>query len=476
MLAMQKWRVDLAVIGAGPAGQKAAIQGAKLGKQVLVIDAGKRLGGSCLHHGTIPSKTLRESILALTGFRDREFSEVCSRGFEDISMPDLTGRLACVLDKLTAVIERQFARNGIEVLQGRARFRNVGELDVVDADGEVCHRVRADRVVIATGSRPRHVEHVPFDETCILDSDRLLRLECLPKSMLVLGGGVIGSEYATMLATLGVDVTLIDKVERPLRMLDRELGAAFQQAAQGLGVRLRLGTNIERIERVGHRARVTLDGNEGLEADCALIALGRSANVEDLGEDRIGLELDARGHLPVNALFRTAWPNLYACGDVIGGPLASTAMEQGRLAVLAAFAERAQPFPEKYPLGIYTIPEISWIGPTEEELQARGIHYSVGRARYSELARATIAGEEEGLVKMIFHSETGEVLAVHALGQGATELVHVAQAAMHFGAKVDYFVAAVFNYPTFAEALRVAALDGLNHGQKAQQEAVLVNA
>ncbi|MCB9892338.1 MAG: Si-specific NAD(P)(+) transhydrogenase [Planctomycetes bacterium] len=461
---MQKWRVQLAVIGAGPAGQKAAIQGAKLGKDVVIIDASERLGGACLHHGTIPSKTLRESILALTGFRDRTYGEVRVKGFDELSIHDLTDRLDCVLDKLTSVIERQFARNSIEVLRGRARFRNVGELDVTDASGEVVHRVRADRIIIATGSRPRHVENVPFDDDCILDSDRLLRLDRLPKSMLVLGGGVIGSEYATMLATLGVDVTLIDKVERPLRMLDLELGDVFKRAASELGVTLRFGTRIERIERAGDRARVVLDGDEILEAECALIALGRTANVEGLDLDRIGLELDSRGLLPVNPLFQTAWPNLYACGDVIGGPLASTAMEQGRLAVLAAFAERSTPFPENYPLGIYTIPEISWIGPTEEQLIARGVRYSVGRAHYRELARATIAGEEEGFVKMLFHTDTGEVLGVHALGTGATELIHVAQAAMHFGAKVDYFVSAVFNYPTFAEALRVAALDGINHG------------
>lgn len=465
-MTMKKSRVDLAVVGAGPAGQKAAIQGAKLGKDVLVIDAGARVGGSCLHHGTIPSKTLREAILALTGFRERSYEGAKSKGLDDITIHDLNYRLDRVLDKLTTVVERQFERNGIGLVQGRASFRQMGELDVRDASGEVVHRVRADRIVLATGSRPRAVENIAFDDDCILDSDRLLRLDRLPTSILVLGGGVIGSEYATMLAALGVHVTLLDKCERPLRMLDLELGDKFRQAAQGLGIDLRFGKTIDSVTRAGDRARVTLEDGEVLEAECALIALGRTANVEGLDLDRIGLEVDKYGRLPVNSLFQTAWPNLFACGDLIGGPLASTAMEQGRLAVLAAFAERSAPFPEFYPFGIYTIPEISWIGPTEEDLQARGVRYAVGRAHYCELARAAISGEEDGFLKLLFHVDTGEVLAVHALGSGATELIHVAQAAMHFGAKVDYFVQAVFNYPTFAEAYRVAALDGLNHGMR----------
>lgn len=467
---MKNWKSDLAIVGAGPAGQKAAIQGAKLGKDVIVIDAGARVGGACLHHGTIPSKTLREAILAMTGFRERSFEGASIKGLEEITIGDLSHRLEAVTSKLAAVVEHQFTRNGVVSLHGRARFRQFGELEVTGPDGEVLHRVQAQKIVLATGSSPRMIDGIQFDEDCILDSDRLLRLAKLPRSMLVLGGGVIGSEYATMLAALGVEVTLLDKVDRPLRMLDHEVCEEFRRVASQLGVSLCFGKSIERVERIEDRARVTLEGGQVLEAETALIALGRTANVAGLELDKIGLEVDSRGRLPVNAMFQTAWPNLYACGDLIGGPLASTAMEQGRLAVLAAFSERSPNFPEHYPFGIYTIPEISWIGPSEQELRDQGIRYAVGRAHYAELARPIIAGEAEGFLKFLFHAETLEVLACHVCGHSATEIIHVVQAAMHFNAKIDYFVHAIFNYPTFAEALRVAALDGMNRGLRRAAE------
>lgn len=463
---MEELRVDLAVIGAGPAGQKAAIQAAKLGKEVVIIDRGARLGGACLHHGTIPSKTLREAVLDLTGFRERSFYGRRSN-LESISIHDLNYRLDTVLDQLSLVVEAQIERNGIRILRGNARFSAVDLLEVRDRDGQLGHRVHARRIIIATGSSPRCPDGIPFDDDCILDSDRLLRLDSLPSSMVVLGGGIIGSEYATMMATLGVRVTVVDKAERPLRTIDDEIAERFVEFVHEEGVTLRFGKNVEKIERTqAGRARITFGDGETVEADCALCTMGRIANVTELNLDKIGLELTERGVLPVNSLFQTAWPNIYAAGDVAGGPLASTAMEQGRLAARNAFAERSLPFPEVVPFGIYTIPEISYIGPTEQDLKKSGVHYGVGRAWYSEIARGSLSGDRLGFMKLIFHEETHEVLAAHVIGTCATELIHVAQAAIHFNAKLEFFVNEVFNYPTFAEGFRIAAFDGLNAKKK----------
>ncbi len=457
-------KCDLAVIGAGPAGQKGAIQAAKLGKKVVLIERESRMGGACLNWGTIPSKTLREAILDLTDFRERSFYGRGQKGFGDLSIQDLVYRLDLVLEGQGALIREQFERNGIEVLAGTARFLSVNLLEVLGPGGEPTHWVQAEKILIATGSRPRNPDDVPFDDDCILDSNRLLRMSRIPESMLVLGGGIIGSEYATMMAALGCRVTLIDKAPRPLGLVDSELGTRFCSFIEEMGVEIRCGRSISKVMKTPEgRARVETGEGEVYEAETLFFALGRLANVESLNLDRIGLELTKRGHLPVNPLFQTAWPNIYAAGDVIGAPaLAATSMEQGRLAARNAFAQKTHQFPEHFPFGVYTIPEISWIGETEDQLRDRGSRYLVGKAEYYEIARGTIAGDTKGLIKILFHEETHEVLGVHILGTGATELIHIAQVAMHFRARIEYFVDQIFNYPTFAEGYRIAALNGIN--------------
>jgi NAD(P) transhydrogenase len=462
---MEDIKVDLAVIGAGPAGQKAAIQAAKLGKSVLVIEKESRLGGACLNYGTIPSKTLREAILDLTGFRERSFYGV-QKGREKakVSIHDLLFRLDKVLCQQGKLIREQFASNDIRVIQGAASFRTVNVLEVMGEEGRGTYWIEAQRIIIATGSRPRNPGEIPFDDHCILDSNRLLKLDRIPESMLVLGSGIIGSEYATMMAALGTKVTLIDRTDRPLRLLDSEMGELFADYSVEMGVEFKGGLTIDQIQKnEKERAVVTTKEGKTFEAETLFFALGRVANVESLGLDNIGLELTPRGHLPVNPLFQTAWPNIFAVGDVIGAPaLAATSMEQGRLAARNAFAARTHQFPEFFPFGVYTIPEISWIGATEDQLKERGSHYEVGRAYYYEIARGAIAGDTKGLIKILFHQETREILGVHILGTAAAELIHIAQVAMHFRARIDYFIDSIFNYPTFAEGYRIAALNGVN--------------
>lgn len=459
---MNTTEVDLAVIGAGPAGQKGAIQAAKLGKRVLVVDRMARLGGACLNQGTIPSKTLREAILDLTGFRKRSYYGK-AQDVSQISIHDLNYRLQKVLDEQNELIARQFAKNRIKTLNGAARFIDAEHLEVLDEQGHRQHEIRAQRVLVATGSRPRNPIEVPFDDDTILDSDRILQLDYLPESMLVLGGGIIGSEYGTMFAALGTRVLLVDKADRPLSHLDKGIGQRFGEYIQEMGVELKMGRQIKEIRRRGQEAEVETANGEVLRARCLFYALGRRAYTDGLNLEAAGVYADERGFVQVNALFQTTSPQVYAAGDVIGQvSLASTAMEQGRLAVRNAFALRTHQFPEFFPYGIYTIPEVSGVGPTEEELQQQGVNYQVGLAYYYELGRGPIAGDTTGMFKLIFHAETLEVLAVHIIGTSATELIHIGQLAIDFHARVQYFIDQVFNYPTFAEGYRIAALNGLN--------------
>jgi NAD(P) transhydrogenase len=453
---------DLVVIGAGPAGQKGAIQAAKLGKRVVVIDRTTRLGGACLNQGTIPSKTLREAILDLTGFRKRSFY---GRSAQDpqISINDLNYRLHRVIEEQNGLIERQFSKNNIAILRGTARFVGPHRIDVLDEADEVVKTIEADRFLIATGSRPRNPIEVPFDDDRVLDSDRLLRLGYLPESMLVLGSGVIGSEYCTMFAALGTKVQLVDKAARPLSHLDLGICSRFGEYIEEMGVELKMRRQVKEIRRSEKGVEVETTDGEVLRAQCLVYALGRQAYTQGLGLEQAGIEVDERGFVPVNALFQSSNAQVYAAGDVIGQvSLASTAMEQGRLAVRNAFALRTHQFPEFFPYGIYTIPEVSGIGPTEEELKRRGVNYQAGLAYYYELGRGSIAGDTTGMFKLIFHAETLEILAVHIIGTNATELIHIGQLAIDFHARVHYFINQVFNYPTFAEGYRIAALNGLN--------------
>lgn len=454
--------VDFAVIGSGPAGQKGAIQAAKLKKSVVVIEKDIVPGGNCLNSGTIPSKSLREAIIDLSRYNERSFyGSSCLR---EVTINDLNYRLTTVLEGEREILLRQFKKNRIRFLQGTAQFDTPHDLLVYDEKGNLLYKIHAQKVLIATGSEPRNPLHVPFDSDVILDSTRLLSIDHVPKTLLVLGGGVIGAEYASFFAALGSKVTILDKRDRLLPNLDAEIGTHLQAGLKEIGLEFIPYKIPSKIERVNDFARVLCEDGSLFESDALLYALGREASVKGLGMDKAGVAVNERGFIPVNAFFQSNVETIYAAGDVIGYPsLASTSMEQGRLAARHAFGAKTHTFPTFFPLGIYTIPEISCCGYTEEELQLNGYDYEVGRAYYYEIARSHIAGSSHlGLFKMLFDRNTLEVYGVHILGRNATEVIHIGQVAMSFGAKLDYFVDQVFNYPTFAEGYRIAALNGLN--------------
>lgn len=459
---MEEIITDILVIGSGPSGQKAAIQARKLGKKVVVVEKDIDPGGACLYTGTIPSKTFRESVVDLTRFYDRHFEG--KEGITpDVTIDELNYRLNIVIQEERNIIARQFKKNEILFLEGAAYFENLHSVIVVGTDLRPKYQVTAETIVIAVGSIPRNPPDVPFDNEVILDSTTLLGIKHIPKSMIVLGGGVIGSEYASFFAALGTEVTVIDRREHMLPMLDTEIGIHLQTALTDIGLKFVGKKEPLKIRRVDNQAWVECKDGSILKGDILLYALGRSANVESLHIENIGLNVDSKGYIKVNALFQTSVPNIYAVGDVIGGPcLASTSMEQGRLAALHACGIQAHHFPSLYPIGIYTIPEISCCGYTEEELIAMGYHYEVGRAYFYEIAKSHIVGSNTGLFKILFHAETFEILGVHIIGRNATEVIHIGQMAISFHAHLDYFVDHVFNYPTYAEGYRIAALNGIN--------------
>lgn len=459
---MEEIQVDLLVIGSGPSGQKAAIQGAKLDKNVLVIEKAPEPGGNCLFSGTMPSKTLREAIIDLTGFHARSFYGP-QISLKKISINDLNFRLSRVIEDERKMIHRQFKKNGIRVISGAARFENGHLLIVFDQEYRLTHQIKADRIIIATGSRPRNPINVPFDNEVILDSTRLLGIGHVPDTMLVLGGGIIGSEYASFFAALGTEVTIIDKRDHILPLLDSEIGIHLQTALTDIGLQFVGNVEPTAIERKDDKVYVKFNDGTELSSDILLYALGREANVDALHIGNAGISLSPSGYIPVNPLFQTVVPTIYAVGDVIGGPcLASTSMEQGRLAARHACGADTHYFPSFYPVGIYTIPEISCCGYTEDQLITLGFHYEVGRAYYYEIARGHISGSNVGMFKILFHAETLEILGVHIIGRSATEVIHIGQLAISFRAKIDYFIDHIFNYPTFAEGYRVAALNGFN--------------
>lgn len=459
---MENFTVDVVVIGSGPAGQKAAIQAAKLGKSVIVVEKDSAPGGACLYSGTIPSKTFRESVVDLTRFYQRQF-EGSEQIKPEATIIELNKRLNSVIMEERNIIVRQFKKNNIQFLQGSARFENQNTLIVVDNDFRLKYQIKADFFIIAAGSNPRNPADVPFDREVILDSTTLLGIGKVPKSMLVLGGGVIGAEYASFFAALGTEVTVIDRKEHMLPMLDAEIGIHLQTALTDIGLKFKGKKEPIEIARKDDHAYVRFKDGSSLEAEVLLYALGRTANVEALHLENTGIKVDVKGYIPVNALFQTAIPHIYAVGDVIGGPcLASTSMEQGRLAARHACGVQTHHFPTFYPIGIYTIPEISSCGYTEEELKAWGFRYEVGRAHFYEIARSHIAGNSSGLFKILFHAETLEILGIHVIGRNATEVVHIGQMAISLRAHLDYFIDHVFNYPTYAEGYRIAALNGIN--------------
>lgn len=459
---MEEWEFDFVVIGSGPAGQKGAIQAAKLGKKVAIIEKDTVPGGACLNSGTIPSKSLREAIIDLSRFNERSFYGKFAE--TKVTINDLNYRLNTVLEGEREILARQFKKNKIKYLTGRACFENPHCLSVISEEFLINHPIKASKILISTGSIPRNPLNVPFDNEIILDSNRLLQMAKVPKTMVVLGGGIVGTEYGSFFAALGTEVTILDKRDRLLPLLDKEIGCHLQVGLREIGLKFAPRKIPKMIYRENNKGIVLCEDGTIFEGEVVLYALGREANVSDLAIENAGLSLNKDGYLDVNENFQTKVQSIYAAGDVIGYPaLASTSMEQGRLAARHAFGARTHPFPTFFPLGIYTIPEISCCGKNEEELIKEEIPFEVGRAYYYEIARSHIAGASQfGLFKLLFHKETLEILGAHIVGRSATELIHIGQVAMTFRAKIDYFVDQVFNYPTFAEGYRIAALNGLN--------------
>jgi NAD(P) transhydrogenase len=454
---------DLVIIGSGPAGRTAAIQAGKLKRKVLVVDRKDRLGGVSIHTGTIPSKTLRETVLNLSGWRERSFYGRSYRVKDEIGASDLRDRLEKTLDYEVDVLEHQFNRNHVETLHGVARFLSKTEIEVTTDTGEIV-QVTSKKFLIATGTKTYRPDNVPFNGTNILDSDEFLEMSQIPRSLIVVGAGVIGVEYATMFSALDVKVTLIEPRKTFLDFIDRTLIQEFTHQIRENGVDLRLGSAVANIEDKGDHVQLELENGRQVQAEMLLFAAGRIGATEKLGMEAVGLELDHRGRFSVDRkTYQTDVPNIYAAGDVIGHPsLASTSLQQGRVAACHALNTPSLPESPWFPYGIYSVPEISTCGMSEEDIQKRNIPYEVGVARFRETSRGNIMGLEHGMLKMLFSLKTRRVLGVQIVGEGATELIHIAQAVLNLKGTVDYFVQNTFNYPTLAEAYKIAGLDAFN--------------
>jgi NAD(P) transhydrogenase len=451
------------VIGSGPAGQRAAIQGAKLGKRVVLVEKREFVGGACINTGTIPSKSMREAVIHLSGYQYRDVYGVNYRVKDRISIEDLSFRVNHVVKTEVEVTESQLSRNGVEVVYGGASFIDAQTVQVKNARGQ-SDEYHADIIVIATGTRPAESATVPLNNRNIINSDQILSLAAMPKTLIVVGGGVIGVEYASMFAALDVRVVLIEKQPKLLGFADQEIVEALGYHLRDNRVTLRMGEEVASVEELADGDVVaTLKSNKTISGDALLYAVGRQGNVDDLNLAAAGLEADARGRIAVDENYQTKQPSIYAVGDVIGFPsLASVSMEQGRIAAGNAFGSQLHTNPAAYPYGIYTIPEISFVGKTEEQLTEEDVPYEVGLAYYRETARGQIRGDTTGRLKIIFHRDSREILGVHIIGDGASELVHIGQAVMSLKGTLDYFVNTVFNYPTLAECYKVAAFNGLS--------------
>jgi NAD(P) transhydrogenase len=453
---VESYDYDLLVIGSGPAGKRAAIQGAKLDKRVAVVERTTVLGGVSVNLGTIPSKTLREAVLELSGYRSREFYGASYTVKQNITMQDLLVRTNKVIQHEIDVTRHQLMRNGVELIPATATFCGSRTLRLDHIDGTTARTVTARNIVIATGSETTRDSHIPFDDTNIFTSDDILKLDRLPRTLAVVGAGVIGSEYASIFAALGVRVTLIDQRSRLLPFVDSEIVDTLAYHLRENRVTLRLGESVREIEvdngaANGGRVKLHLESGKHIVAEKALYSVGRTGATSRLALNECGLCCDQRGRLKVDEHYCTEVTGIYAVGDVIGFPaLASTSMEQGRLAVCHGFGIPARSVPALFPYGIYAVPEISMVGKTEEELTQEGVAYEVGKAHYREIARGQIIGDTTGLLKLIFHSETRRLLGVHIIGEGASELIHIGQAVLAFEGTIDYFIDTVFNYPTLA--------------------------
>jgi NAD(P) transhydrogenase len=453
---------DLMVIGSGPGGQRAAIQAAKSGKRVALVEKRECVGGVCINTGTIPSKTMREAVLHLSGYYYQGIYGMNYRVKERIGMSDLSFRVQNVIKTEVDVTQAQLSRNGIEVLNGSASFLDPTHLRVTGSRGQT--DIEAPYIIIASGTKPAVSPKVPLNGKTIINSDQILNIPEIPKTLLVVGGGVIGVEYTCMFAILGVRVILIEKRPRLLEFADSEMVEALSYHLRDIRVTMRLNEEVESVEEMPDGAVVAnLQSKKRISGDALLYAVGRQGNVDELNLTAAGIEADNRGRIPVDANYRTKQPHIFAVGDVIGFPsLASVSMEQGRLAAAHALGVDVQSNPANYPYGIYTIPEISFTGKTEEQLTDEGVPYEVGLAYFRETARGQIRGDTTGRLKLIFNRETRDVLGVHIIGEGASELIHIGQAVMVMQGKMNYFVETVFNYPTLAECYKMAAFNGLN--------------
>jgi NAD(P) transhydrogenase len=454
---------EMVVIGSGPGGQKAAIAAAKLGKSVAVVEQRQMLGGVCVNTGTIPSKTLREAVLYLTGMNQRELYGASYRVKDKITPADLLSRTQHVIGKQADVVRNQLMRNRVDLIPGQGRFRDEHTLLVEDHSRGERTTVSGEHIIIATGTKPARPEGVEFDEDRVLDSDGILDLKSIPASMVVVGAGVIGVEYASMFAALGTKVTIVEKRDAMLEFCDPEIIEALRFHLRDLAVTFRFGEEVTTVQ-VGAQGTVTsLASGKKIPAETVMYSAGRQGQTEHLDLENAGLEADNRGRIFVDEDFRTKVDHIYAVGDVIGFPaLASTSMDQGRVAACHALGEPVHGLTALQPIGIYSIPEISYVGATEVDLTKDSVPYEVGVARYRELARGQIAGDSYGMLKLLVSTEDLKLLGVHIFGSNATEMVHIGQAVMGCQGTVEYLVDAVFNYPTFSEAYKVAALDVMN--------------
>jgi NAD(P) transhydrogenase len=458
----QPQEYDLIVIGSGPAGQKAALAAAKHRFRVAIIDQRRAVGGACLHTGTIPSKTLREAVLYFTGHGLHNVYGAAYRPKEHITRDDLTVRIEHVVRHELEVILDQMQRNGIDMFYGAAHFVSPHTVEV--ASGHTITSLTGEKIVIAVGSVPARPAHIPFTPGRIIDSDGVIDLPIIPRTMVVVGAGIIGCEYGSIFATLGVEVTVVDSRDRLMEFVDREIVETLTYHMRRQNMTLRLGEAVTKVF-IDDRGRVIteLESGKRIVTDTLLFSIGRQGATANLYLGAVGLRADERGRLQVNANYQTAVEHIYAAGDVIGFPsLASTSMEQGRLAACHALGLSCDSFSQLSPIGIYTIPEISMVGETEESLTRARVPYELGIARYAEIARGQLIGDEHGMLKLLFHRDSLKLLGVHAIGERAAEIIHIGQAVMAYGGTVPYFVDTVFNYPTLAEAYKIAAFDGLN--------------
>jgi NAD(P) transhydrogenase len=463
---------DLVVIGSGPAGEKGAAQAAYFGKRVALVESGSDLGGACINTGTLPSKILRESALYFSGLKQRGLYGIDYSLREGLTVKNFTHRKDVLVEMEREKIRENLAAHGIELIQGTASFEDAHTVAVKTAKNEII-QLRGETILIATGSRPHRPAEIPFDDETIFDSDSILKMGRIPRSLAVVGGGVIGCEYASIFTALGVEVALVDGRDRVLPFLDAELSEALRERLSGLGVKFYLGERMGPIERTKQGVRIQMPSGQAIEMESALFAAGRRGAVDELHLEKAGLALSKRGYVEVNEHYQTAVTSIYAAGDVIGFPaLASTSMEQGRVAVCHAFDfHYKERLASMLPMGVYTIPEISAVGESEESCKEKQIDYVVGRAHYENNARGLIAGDATGLMKLLFRRSDRRLLGVHIIGESATELIHLGMMVLESGGTLDLFINFVFNYPTLSEMYKYAAYDGLGNlsGHKLRQ-------